>query len=57
MDGSNSNVEAGKQEKDRSWLMLSLHQIYSRRWAYFVDHTIIYSFCSGLVFCHFKYSV
>ncbi|XP_027928057.1 BEACH domain-containing protein C2 [Vigna unguiculata] len=32
MDGSNSNVEAGKQEKDRSWLMLSLHQIYSRRY-------------------------
>ncbi|XP_068488432.1 BEACH domain-containing protein C2 isoform X2 [Phaseolus vulgaris] len=32
MDGSNSDVEAGKQEKDRSWLMSSLHQIYSRRY-------------------------
>ncbi|XP_047167715.1 BEACH domain-containing protein C2-like [Vigna umbellata] len=32
LDGSNSNVEAGKQEKDRSWLMSSLHQIYSRRY-------------------------
>ncbi|XP_028247923.1 BEACH domain-containing protein C2-like [Glycine soja] len=32
MDGSDSSVEAGKQEKDRSWLMSSLHQIYSRRY-------------------------
>ncbi|KAG5092530.1 hypothetical protein JHK82_051308 [Glycine max] len=31
MDGSDSSVETGKQEKDRSWLMSSLHQIYSRR--------------------------
>ncbi|KAL2570147.1 hypothetical protein AAZV13_18G170300 [Glycine max] len=32
MDGSDSSVETGKQEKDRSWLMSSLHQIYSRRY-------------------------
>ncbi|TKY65579.1 Neurobeachin protein 2 [Spatholobus suberectus] len=32
MDGSDSSFEAGKQEKDRSWLMSSLHQIYSRRY-------------------------
>ncbi|XP_029127974.1 BEACH domain-containing protein C2 [Cajanus cajan] len=31
-DGSDSSFEAGKQEKDRSWLMSSLHQIYSRRY-------------------------
>ncbi|KAK7294960.1 hypothetical protein RJT34_17860 [Clitoria ternatea] len=32
MDGLGSNSEAGSQEKDRSWLMSSLHQIYSRRY-------------------------
>ncbi|KAK7340142.1 hypothetical protein VNO77_20836 [Canavalia gladiata] len=32
MDGLDSSSEAGNQEKDRSWLMSSLHQIYSRRY-------------------------
>lgn len=31
-DGFHSSFEAGNQEKDRSWLMSSLHQIYSRRY-------------------------
>ncbi|XP_061339623.1 BEACH domain-containing protein C2 isoform X2 [Gastrolobium bilobum] len=31
-DGLDSSSEAGDQEKDRSWLMSSLHQIYSRRY-------------------------
>ncbi|XP_061347009.1 BEACH domain-containing protein C2-like [Gastrolobium bilobum] len=32
MDGLNFGFEAGDQEKDRSWLLSSLHQIYSRRY-------------------------
>ncbi|XP_027353371.1 BEACH domain-containing protein C2 [Abrus precatorius] len=32
MDGLDSSSEPGNQEKDRSWLMSSLHQIYSRRY-------------------------
>ncbi|XP_058737236.1 BEACH domain-containing protein C2 isoform X1 [Vicia villosa] len=31
-DGLHSSFKAGNQEKDRSWLMSSLHQIYSRRY-------------------------
>nr|XP_027188541.1 BEACH domain-containing protein C2 isoform X2 [Cicer arietinum] len=31
-DGLQFSFEAGNQEKDRSWLMSSLHQIYSRRY-------------------------
>ncbi|MED6189954.1 BEACH domain-containing protein C2, partial [Stylosanthes scabra] len=31
-DSVDSSSEAGDQEKDRSWLMSSLHQIYSRRY-------------------------
>ncbi|XP_012489801.1 BEACH domain-containing protein C2 [Gossypium raimondii] len=32
MDGSEDNSEAKNDEKDRSWLMTSLHQMYSRRY-------------------------
>ncbi|KAJ1414849.1 WD40/YVTN repeat-like-containing domain superfamily [Sesbania bispinosa] len=32
MDALHSSFEAGNLEKDRSWLMSSLHQIYSRRY-------------------------
>ncbi|CAL0329601.1 unnamed protein product [Lupinus luteus] len=31
-DGLNFSYDIGDQEKDRSWLMSSLHQIYSRRY-------------------------
>lgn len=31
-DGLDYSSEIRDQEKDRSWLMSSLHQIYSRRW-------------------------
>ncbi|KAF7825980.1 BEACH domain-containing protein C2 isoform X1 [Senna tora] len=31
-EGLDSSFDIGDQEKDRSWLMLSLHQIYSRRY-------------------------
>ncbi|XVF33458.1 hypothetical protein REPUB_Repub17cG0170100 [Reevesia pubescens] len=32
MDGSEGNSEVRNDEKDRSWLMTSLHQMYSRRY-------------------------
>ncbi|XP_019412873.1 PREDICTED: BEACH domain-containing protein C2-like isoform X2 [Lupinus angustifolius] len=32
MNGLDTSSEVGDQEKDRSWLMSSLHQIYSRRY-------------------------
>ncbi|KAG4173782.1 hypothetical protein ERO13_A11G082900v2 [Gossypium hirsutum] len=32
VDGSEDNSEAKNDEKDRSWLMTSLHQMYSRRY-------------------------
>ncbi|KAF1898306.1 hypothetical protein Lal_00033073 [Lupinus albus] len=32
MDGLDTSFEVGDQEKDRSWLISSLHQIYSRRY-------------------------
>ncbi|KAK7256659.1 hypothetical protein RIF29_30113 [Crotalaria pallida] len=32
MDGLDTSSEVGDQEKDRSWSMSSLHQIYSRRY-------------------------
>ncbi|KAK6285550.1 hypothetical protein POUND7_011729 [Theobroma cacao] len=32
MDGSEGNSEVRNDEKDRSWLMASLHQMYSRRY-------------------------
>ena len=31
VDGSEGNSEVKNDEKDRSWLMASLHQMYSRR--------------------------
>ncbi|KAK8587933.1 hypothetical protein V6N13_086892 [Hibiscus sabdariffa] len=32
MDGSDNNSDVKNDEKDRSWLMTSLHQMYSRRY-------------------------